>query len=436
MKTPDQITSCKFWLAARDIIPTSNPFGQVSSVTDYFGETLTNGSATAPLAVRSHGYAALHFDGTMGLASTHLAINPSTAVVLAVTRWASPFSASVSPFGLNGSSDSAGSLIAAGPTYQYYYAGAAGLQGAPTDFNVRVPKEIHLAGFINSGGQTLIQVNGLRGAAITNTYSTTSAGVLLGQLPAHGTSFNWAGDFYEGVILDNPSAADIRDATNYLNATYNLPTPPPTLEYPLIAIDGNSVAEGWVCSSVRTTWWAQMLRSLNMPCELRVTAKGGLTTPQLTTLLPRDVYPLYDEKRRLTIYLCWEFINDRAGGSTVSQAWANTVALYQAARANMPNALLVIPTIQPSSEVSDADRVAYNALVYANWSSYADLLWDIAADPAVGQAGQNVAPNYNSGGTHLADPGAAIFGKSLAKLLNSSVFAGASAYSNGGSSGY
>lgn len=180
-----------------------------------------------------------------------------------------------------------------------------------------------------------------------------------------------------------------------------------------------------------------MLRSLNVPCELRVAAKGGLATPQLTTLLARDVYPLYDERRKLTIYLCWEAINDMNSGSTPAVAWANTVIQYEAARANMPRALLIVPTIQPSSEVSDAHRVAYNALVYANWASCADVLWDIAADPVVGQAGQNVAPNYDSGGTHLADAGAVIFGKSLAKVLNAVVFADAGvAYSNGGNSGY
>jgi hypothetical protein len=105
---------------------------------------------------------------------------------LAVVKWRGAYNAQGVPFGLNGATGGAGCLNANGPMYDYYYSGAAGLQGGATDFNIRVPKERHLAGFANSGGNTYIQVNGLRSAAIANSYSTTSAGVRRRPTPHAG----------------------------------------------------------------------------------------------------------------------------------------------------------------------------------------------------------------------------------------------------------
>ena len=82
---------------------------------------------------------------------------------------------------------------------------------------------------------------------------------------------------------------------------------------------------------------------------------------------------------------------------------------------------VVVLTVLPSSGpvTFEATRLAFDAMLRANWSKFADGLADIAADDRIGDTGDNLDPKfYLSDGLHLTNAGNAVMASVAAPVLN------------------
>lgn len=139
---------------------------------------------------------------------------------------------------------------------------------------------------------------------------------------------------------------------------------------------------------------------------------GGQMTPDMAKRGPQYVDDIYGHRADTSIYVAWECTNDSYFG-------ASAVAVYQ----NYVNACLarreagfsvVACTYLPRSNGGTpgtfaADRATVNALIRANWRSFADAFADIAGDTRIGDTGDETnLTYYNADLCHMTDAGYAI----------------------------
>ena len=171
-----------------------------------------------------------------------------------------------------------------------------------------------------------------------------------------------------------------------------------------IVFDGNSMLAG--SDTVATGVVPVSLTSLGEPYHGVNVAVGGRTG---ATMLTDQHYAnsYYNAARAKNILVYWEGINDIANGLTGAQAWANTVSYCQAART--AGFRIVLLTMSKTS-TDGQPKLDYNALMVAQWATYADAIARPDLDANIGDAssGTNLTYFQAAGSPHLTPTGYAI----------------------------
>ena len=121
----------------------------------------------------------------------------------------------------------------------------------------------------------------------------------------------------------------------------------------------------------------------------------------------------------LNVAVIWGGTNDLAGHhGTPAEIFA---VLSDFARSERKLGFKVFVVTMISREGSDRDKDAYNALIRANWASFADGLIDLAAEPLLGADGAFRNPLFSGDGVHLADKGYALVGALAQGAINRAI---------------
>lgn len=175
--------------------------------------------------------------------------------------------------------------------------------------------------------------------------------------------------FFEGNSLSNRKEGD----TNYANG-YRFPVSC----YNLIRAAAPSVNIGMTSHAV-----------------------GGQTTATMITNFSSVVAPYLKPN---DVVIVWEIVNDIATPLTAQAAY-NNIVTYCNLALNMGAKVAVCSTIT-SDGVNEATKVACDALIRSNWTSFAHALIDFRTVPHF-QVPADAADTtyYNTDGTHLTNAG-------------------------------
>lgn len=188
----------------------------------------------------------------------------------------------------------------------------------------------------------------------------------------------------------------------------------------VIICDGNSLTYGDHASNQATTSYPAVLQTL-VPFNTNgavVTNKGvnGRTTPQMLANVTTGIDVLYNPAVT-NIILVWEGTNDLANNTiNGTTAYNNLVSYCTTERAKgfkiviatiiyRDQTIITNPSGKSDSEFN-TERLAANALIRANWTSFADGLMDLANEP--GLMAYNPSDGFNYyylDHVHLLDAG-------------------------------
>lgn len=190
----------------------------------------------------------------------------------------------------------------------------------------------------------------------------------------------------------------------------------PTYVTGALVFAGNSI------TSMRYSggWPAFCLRALSHAYPMpRVTGIAGQNIAGIQTNVATQIGNFYVTGGAKNIVTVLEGINSMNGGTTPAAAYAQMVTLCQGLQAQ--GWKVVIGTTMPSVTLNETNRNTYNALIVANWTTFADALADLAADTVMGQTGQYSNTTYYTDGTHPTSTGgkrlAGIFATAINSLL-------------------
>jgi hypothetical protein len=234
------------------------------------------------------------------------------------------------------------------------------------------------------------------GATTTNTqagaYALSSVGSWIGSFDTSGTA-SFDGDIARVLVWDHVLSDDATGrVNNYLQQTY---------AQPLIVTAGNSLVHGFTAPSTSAPidWMTSARHMYRWNHGL-----GGQTTAAMLTGAPTSedimVYPATPR----SVYVYLEIRNDVVLGHVdADTAYNHYVSVAAARRAA---GFLVIPTTPPASvSMSNVLRKTVVDRIRANWRDWADELADLAADPDMGQDGQNLNADLFIDGVHPTDAG-------------------------------
>lgn len=211
-----------------------------------------------------------------------------------------------------------------------------------------------------------------------------------------------------------------------------------------VQIIGNSISAGQGSSRAETfPYSAQLARLLGGNYNVGNSAVSGQTTQQISAAYTTQVGNFYDASTySKNIAVILEARNDMINNSlTPTQAYNNLVTLCNTTRAQGWKVIVI--TITPSWSATykgdatvtgynnlETDRLALNALIVANWATFADALVDFGANSFVGTTAKNeqsgytfstsvrpTANNYYIDGTHFLNTGYGL----LAEMVHQSI---------------
>jgi lysophospholipase L1-like esterase len=189
-----------------------------------------------------------------------------------------------------------------------------------------------------------------------------------------------------------------------------------------VILDGNSLSQGQGATVPGVTSYPGVLRASLAALgyqarDVHDSGHGGDTTQQLVSEFAAGIAPFFDPLFERTAVVMFEVRNSTTGGQSAAQILASYQAYGAAARA--AGMRFVAGTAPPT----DGDAVgqgvagAANALIRANWASFADALVDFELLPQFTPAGSVANPTYYSDGVHLTDAGYALIAASVQAVL-------------------
>lgn len=216
-----------------------------------------------------------------------------------------------------------------------------------------------------------------------------------------------------------------------LSATMFLTANAQTMKKINIVCAGNSLTANFGTRAEPYSYPQMMNKILGGNYVITNSGVGGQTTQDIIAAYTTQISNFYNASTYAdNLCIIWEGRNDLVVNSiTYTQAYNNMVTLCGMIRAT--GFKIIIVDITPSwtglykgdNTVTgynnlDADRIAYNALVAANWQTFAEGYVALGSDPFIGTLGQNaqagyvysnsVRPTINSmyqDGTHFVDTG-------------------------------
>ena len=256
---------------------------------------------------------------------------------------------------------------------------------------------------ITSNGSTLtFEAGGIPYAVTTNVLpNSTVTGGGLGYLTAAPGSYDLAGDLYQ-LLLYGHALTDLEKAQVKTKLLADAGLSSITAPTRLAVFDGNSMTYG-VSASGGYEYPQAVMRMLG-PKWTHI--NRGISGESISGLVSKaaPIDALYDASREQNVYIGWEGPNSiNTGGLTGAQAYTQYAAWLAAHRA--VGWKVVACTITPWNIAGfEAKRQAFNALVRANYTTFADVLADLGADPVIGQPGQE-SDSTRTDGIHMTNLG-------------------------------
>lgn len=186
---------------------------------------------------------------------------------------------------------------------------------------------------------------------------------------------------------------------------------------PLVVGDGASGMRGFGASDPTAQ---SPLAQMDLPGWAKINlAVDGTTTPQRAASASNPTI-YYNPLRSKNVAVLWEASNHIYFGATAAAAIASYVAWCNAVRAS--GFKVVCVTVLPRSAGSppadfETSRQTFNSYLRANWGAFSDGLADIAADPRIGDAGDDLDTTYYPDKAHLNATGYGIVADIMRPLV-------------------
>jgi hypothetical protein len=162
----------------------------------------------------------------------------------------------------------------------------------------------------------------------------------------------------------------------------------------------------------------QTLAMVPRVCTSYVSSTGSAKIADMVSQGPVEVDARYDAHADLNLCLILAGGGDFRKGASAATVYdgLRTYCLARRAAGFRVLVLTVLPSNRP--ETFEATRLAYNAMVRDGWDEFADGLVDIAADPRIGDDGDNLDRQfYHADQVHLTDAGNAVMASVAAPVL-------------------
>lgn len=245
--------------------------------------------------------------------------------------------------------------------------------------------------------------------------------VLAGDVGAHTISQTYlGGNFGGGNLLTGKIASVVitrgadtprqrAEMVKYLGTYYGITVDSDAKR--LVICDGDSLTAGQG-STGGQTYPVQLIAALGSSYEALNDGTGGHTVAQmLTGVAALDEYIAVTRPR--TYYVGWGGGNDiYTNGTDAAATFSSYVDLLRGRRVSGAKvvACTQLPrSIVPTPSYYERQRLAFNAMVRAQWSIFADALADMGAHPLIGLAGSEMNTTYfDDDRVHLKNAGYAI----------------------------
>lgn len=271
-----------------------------------------------------------------------------------------------------------------------------------------------------SGQRLKIYDNGnlkFSGNAPTTFTSVSNPELLIGAFSLSGSYTTTDGSIVEILIYNRAlTAAELLTVNNYFFSTYGL-------SKKRLICDGNSLTYG-TASTGGSNYPQQLAILLGSDWLVYNTGIQGILTATMVTSGPtridNEILSPYFSKN---IVLAWEGTNSLNAGVDATTAYNSMVAYCTARKA--AGASVIVATVLPRSSAGvpadfNAQRAAYNALVVANGLTFADRVFDIAANATIGPDGAELNTTYYAGDrVHLINAGYAIVANAALPIIQS-----------------
>lgn len=172
-----------------------------------------------------------------------------------------------------------------------------------------------------------------------------------------------------------------------------------------IVFDGDSL-------STYDMYPTQLMAQLGEGWSCRDVAVPGQDTDMMNADAATQVDPLWDGSQPLNIVCVWCGTNNGGYLGFATYVAIRSYCLARRAAGFKTVVFTILPrsdTFAPGDEVRwTAGRLDFNVLLRANWTSFADNLADVAADPRIGDDGDSEDSVYYVDKVHLTTAGNAI----------------------------
>ena len=162
----------------------------------------------------------------------------------------------------------------------------------------------------------------------------------------------------------------------------------------------------------------QTLAMVPRACTSYVSWTGSAKIADMMAEAPSEVDARYDPSADLNVCLVQVGGGDFRRGSTAAEVFdaLRTYCLERRAAGFRVLVLTVLPSNRP--ETFEAIRLAYDAMLRDGWDAFADGLVDVAADPRIGDTGDELDGQFYLGDQlHLTNAGDAVMASIAAPVL-------------------
>jgi hypothetical protein len=185
----------------------------------------------------------------------------------------------------------------------------------------------------------------------------------------------------------------------------------------VVVWDGGSIIAGhWADPGFEFP--AQTLSVLPHVCESYVSATGGAKIADMLVEGPVEVDARYRANADLDLCVVLAGGGDFRAGLTAADVYQSLRTYCGARRA--AGFRVVVLSVLPCDEPGtfEASRLAYNAMLRDTWTEFADGFADVAGDPRIGDAGDDLDQQfYQPDALHLTNAGYAVMAHVAAPVL-------------------
>lgn len=253
------------------------------------------------------------------------------------------------------------------------------------------------------------------GAQDTLAYAT---GVFNGNSPFALGSLRAAAPHYADIYLDKVGVWKRLLTAGEWNVYRASGHPFTWLDTGVVVFDGNSMTD-----PATSTYPAECMTTLRSTRDWLSYNFGvsGQQTPAMTADAATQIDPLINTYAARNIVVPWEITNNLKLGTNAATAYANYVTYCQARQA--AGWKVVAVTVLPRSDAGtpgdfEASRQTVNTNIRNNWGTFADALADVAANPDMGDAGDETDATYYADLAHPTEAGYAIVAGIVAAAVN------------------